>query len=96
MSVVKSFGAIWLSPFTSSALITLCQTWAFVIRIVNVCSSLVSMPPLAVPPSSISLTVTCAIPTTFGFGVNLRLPVSGSIAGPAANRGLLWCSTLSP
>ncbi len=51
--------------------------------IVNVCAGLVSTPPLAVPPLSVSLSVIVADPFAFGAGVNVRAPLALT-AGPAA------------
>src|SRR4051812_43043280 len=38
-------------------------------EIVNVCAALVSLPPLAAPPLSLSTTVTTAVPTALAVGV---------------------------
>ena len=48
--------------------------------IINVCGGLESTPPLSVPPSSLSTTVTTAVPLVFGSGVNINMPLE-SIAG---------------
>ena len=53
---------------------------------VNVCGAEVSCPPLAVPPSSCSQTVTVAAPLALGAGRYVNMPVPASMAGGRANR----------
>src|SRR5262249_39664251 len=53
--------------------------------IVNCCGALVSTPPLAVPPLSWAVTVTCTtVPPANGLGVNVSVP-DPSIAGWTSN-----------
>ena len=44
------------------------------------------MPPVAVPPLSDSVQVSVVVPETFGWSVNVSVPVDGSMAGRTANR----------
>ncbi len=64
-----------------------------VIVIVNVCAALVSTPPLAVPPSSCTCTVTVAVPLRFAAGVKVNVPFAAT-AGCAENSGLLSLLTM--
>src|SRR5436190_4859505 len=77
-----------VGPVTSRRFAASCHTWALVMLIVNVCGPVASLPPPTVPPSSISTTVTWAEPATFGWGVNVSLPVA-SIVGCIAKKALL-------
>ena len=54
--------------------------------IVNCWVGLSSSPPLAVPPSSVTVTVIVALPLASAAGVKPRLPVVPSIAGSDENR----------
>src|SRR5438552_2518096 len=56
--------------------------------ILKVCGAEVSTPPKAVPPLSMSLTVTIAVPVTFVAGVKVKAPVELT-AGCDENRALL-------
>ena len=60
---------------------------------VNICGALVSTPPLRIPPSSWTRTVTVAEPNAFGAGVNVSVPV-GLTAGCTENNGLLLLVTM--
>ncbi len=61
--------------------------------IVKVCAALVSMPPLAVPPSSCARTVTVAEPFALRAGVNVNVPFAAT-AGCAENSPLLSLVTM--
>ena len=61
--------------------------------IVNVTAALVSSPPLAVPPSSLSETVTVAEPFAFAAGSKVSVP-SAAIAGCVENNALLSLLTV--
>ena len=60
---------------------------------VKVWGALVSIPPLAVPPSSCNITVTTATPFAFAAGVNESVPV-GEIAGGLEKRVGLSLETM--
>src|SRR2546425_125208 len=55
---------------------------------VNVCAALVSAPPLAVPPSSLSEMVMVAEPLAFAAGVYVSVPLAAT-AGWAENSAVL-------
>ena len=73
------------STVTSAPLVKLGGSLTPVTVILKVCTTDVSTPPLAVPPSSLSLTLTVATPKAFLAGVKVSVPVAGSIVGSSAN-----------
>ena len=58
----------------------------------NVCATLVSTPPLSVPPLSCATTVTVAVPLASGAGVKVSVP-SAAMAGWLLKRPLLLLTT---
>ena len=55
---------------------------------VKVCDAEVSIPPLAVPPLSCTVTVKSELPVAFAAGVKLSVP-SVPMLGPALNKAAL-------
>ena len=74
-----SSSADWLAPAVNSG-----ASLSDVTEIAKVWGALVSLPPLAVPPSSTACTVTVAAPLASAAGVKVRVPF-GWTSGCAAN-----------
>src|SRR5207237_88126 len=82
------FGPASSSEVTSGPLVKLGGSLTAVTVMVKVCGALVSLPPLAVPPSSLAMTVTWATPLASAAVWNVSVPLASS-AGRAANRASL-------
>ena len=79
----ESSATVWSGPLAK-----LGASLTGVTVMVNVCGSLVSSPPLSVPPSSDSVTVTFATPLAFGARAYVSVPF-GETAGWTLNSALL-------
>ena len=63
--------------------------------ITNVCAGEMSTPPLAVPPSSLSVSVIVAVPLALAPGVNVKAPAEETV-GPTLNKlGFVLLVTLN-
>jgi hypothetical protein len=82
------FCAVWFGPLVKLGAWLTNKT-----VIVNVCGALVSTPPLAVPPSSCSRTVTVADPLALAAGVYVNVPFA-AIVGCAVNSAVLSLPTI--